>query len=205
MFLCDALPPGGRDLTLSVAVAPVADPAMRASGFAASPRLQLAVALGERVGLTTDVGLGTNGSALDAPGASLKFLLRAPEPGRTGFAASADLFGGSHDPSASEVGFGLGAIGALGWVTLRAGASLATRVATFTPHAHGGVSGALAVGTRWRVLGEVVTMASAHAASYAAGPTVKVALGESASLAAGILFPLASEAPTFTIQLGHGI
>lgn len=205
MFLCDALPPGGRDLNLAVTVAPVVDPATGASAFVSSPRMQLALALGERLGFTADVGLGTNGAALDAPGASLKFLLRAPEPGRTGFALSADLYGGSHDPVASEAGFGFGAIRSFGRVTLRAGATVATRVSEYTPHGHGGLSAALALGARWRLLGEVVGMTSGRDASLAAGPSVKVALGESASLAAGVLVPLAPAPPTFTIQVTHGI
>lgn len=204
MFLCDALPPGGRDLTLSVAVAPPPGDAAGVRGFTAAPRLQLAVALGERAGLTADVGLGTNGSPLDAPGASLKLLLRQPGPDRTGVALSADLYGGSHDPRASEAGLGLGLIRALGRVTLRAGASVATPVAGLAPHLHGGAAAAVAVG-RVRLLGELVGMAAARETSWAAGPTVKVAVGDGAALSSGVLLPLAGGAPTFTVQLAQGL
>jgi hypothetical protein len=206
MFLCDALPPGGRDLTLSVAVSP-ADPGPTgaASGFAAEPRLQLAYALGDRVGFTADVGLGANGAALDAPGASLKLLLRAPAPDRTGLALSLDLYGASHAPRASEAGLGLGLVRALGPVTLRAGASVATPVTGFGPHLHAGASAALAAGARVRLLGEVVTMASGRETSWAAGPSVKVALADAASASAGVLLPFDGGAPTFTVQLAHGL
>jgi hypothetical protein len=205
MFLCDPLPPGGRDLNLAVAVAPVVDPVTGARAFASTPRLQLAMGLGERLGFTADVGLGTNGAALDTPGASLKLLLRAPEPGRTGLALSADLFGGTRDLSTSEAGLGLGAIRAVGPVTLRASASIASPVVSWAPHAQGGVSAALALGSRWRVLGEVVGTTDGRNGSLAAGPTAKVALSETSSLAAGVLVPLAAEPPTFTIQVTHGI
>ncbi len=206
MFLCDALPPGGRDLTLSVAVSPAAPgPTRAASGFAAEPRLQLAYALGDRVGFTADVGLGANGAALDAPGASLKLLLRAPAPERTGVALSLDLYGASHAPRAPEAGLGLGLIRAVGPVTLRAGGSVATPVAGFGPHLHAGASAALAVGARVRLLGEAVTMISARQTSWGAGPTVKVALADTASASAGVLLPFDGGAPTFTVQLAHGL
>ena len=205
MFLCDALPPGGRDLVLGVTVQPAVDPATGARTFESAPRLQLAMGLGERLGLTADVGLGTNGAALDTPGASLKLLLRAPEPDQTGLALSADLFGGTRDFSTSEAGLGLGAIRALGAVTLRASAAVASPIASWAPHVHGGLSAALGLGSRWRLLGELVGTTDGRDGSLAAGPTVKVALSESASLAAGVLVPLAAEPPTFTVQLTHGI
>jgi hypothetical protein len=167
--------------------------------------VQLALALGERTGLTTDVGLGTNGAVLDAPGASLKLLLRSVAPGRTGLALSLDLYGGSHAQSASEAGVGLGAIRSFDRVTLRAGGSLATPVATFAPHLHGGVSAALPLGGRIRVLGEIVGTASARAMSWAAGPTVKVALGAGSALSGGVLLPFSGAAPTFTVQLAQGL
>jgi hypothetical protein len=206
MFLCDALPPGGRDLILSVAVSPPADPpASGGARFVAAPRMQVALALGERLGLTADVGLGTNGAALDAPGASLKLLLRRPGPESTGLALSADLYGGSHDPRASEAGLGLGALRAVGRVTLRAGASVATPVAAFGPHLHAGASAAVALGGRVRLLGEAVVMASSRERSWAAGPTVKVALSEGSALAAGVLLPAAGGPPTFTVQVAQGL
>jgi hypothetical protein len=206
MFLCDALPPGGRDLTLSVAVAP--DGARSASGapaYGAAPRMQLALARGARLGFTADVGLGSNGAALDAPGASLKLLLREPGADRTGLALSADLYGASHDPAASEAGIGLGAIRAVGRVTLRTGLSVATPITGLAPHLHAGASAALALGARVRVLGEVVTELRARETSWAAGPTVKVALSERASASAGVLAPLAGGPPTFAVQIAHGL
>jgi hypothetical protein len=206
MFLCDALPPGGRDLTLAVQVAPTPAVAGQSAGaYAASPRMQLAIALGERVGVTADVGLGSNGAVLDAPGASLKLLLRQPEPDRTGVALSLDLFGSSHDPRASEAGVGLGAIRALGRVTLRAGASVATPIGVLGPHLHAGASAAMALGGRVRLLGEVVAMVGSHETSWGAGPTVKVALAEGAAISTGVLLPFDGGAPTFTVQVAHGL
>src|SRR5690242_9294532 len=81
LFLCDPLPPGGRDVNLSVVVARgEPDPETHATHLVAAPRVQLAMALGERLGLTADVGLdGADGVRLHAPGASLKVLLRAPD------------------------------------------------------------------------------------------------------------------------------
>jgi hypothetical protein len=55
------------------------------------------------------------------------------------------------------------------------------------------------------VLGEVVGTTDGRNGSLAAGPTAKVALSETSSLAAGVLVPLAAEPPTFTIQVTHGI
>ena len=82
LFLCDALPPAGYAVNLTAAAAP---------RYVAS-RAQLAIGLSERIGVTADVGFASGG-ALDAPGASLKVLLRDPAPGRTGLAASLDAFG----------------------------------------------------------------------------------------------------------------
>jgi hypothetical protein len=207
LFLYDALPPGGRDLNLSLEVAKAdPDPVTGASSFSTSPRLQLALALGERVGLTADVGFASGGAkALAAPGASLKLLLREPGPARTGLAASLDLYGSSDALREFEAGLGLGAIRALGRVTVRAGASLASGVSTWSPHLHAGLSAALAFGGRWRALAEIVNETSAQETSFAAGPTVKVALSGASALAAGALFPLAGDAPTFTIQLTHSL
>lgn len=205
LFLCDTVPPGGRDLGLSVGVARgEPDPVTGEAPFVASPRLQLALALGERVGVTADVGFGAGGDLVDAPGASLKILLRPPGAGRTGLAASVDLFGSAHHPLASEAGLGLGAIRSFGRVTLRAGASAASAISGWSPHLHAGTSAAVALGA-WRVLGEVVGELAGGAATWAAGPTVKLAATERTALAAGALVPLAGGAPTFTVQLTQAL
>jgi hypothetical protein len=203
LFLCDALPPGGRDLSLSLAVQQgEIDPVTGEAEILAFPRLQLAMALGERVGFTVDVGFGTGGGDfLEAPGASLKLLLRAPGADRIGLAASIDLFGSFKSLDETEAGLGLGAIRSLGPVTLRASASLATGVRSWSPHLHGGASAAVALGERWRAFAELVADAQAGEVALAVGPAVKVALGEHTALAAGALIPLAAGMPTFSVQL----
>ncbi len=205
LFLCDSLPPGGRDVNLSVSVTRgEPDPQTNASRLTASPRVQLAMALGDRLGFTADVGLeGADGVRLHAPGASLKLLLRAPDAGRTGVAASLDLFGPEHAMGETEAGIGLGAIHPLGRFALRASASVASAVSSWSPHLHGGLSAAVALGQRWRVLCEVVADGSGGAVALSAGPTVKVQLADRTALMAGALFGLAkaAPAPTFTFQL----
>lgn len=207
-FLCDPLPPGGRDLNASLLVARgEPDPATGAAGLAVSPRLQLAMALGERAGFTADVGLATDGALVTAPAASLKVLLRAPAPDRTGLSASLDLFGPTHALLETEAGLGVGALRAVGGVTLRAGASLASGVASWSPHLHGGGSAALALGRRWRVLGEAVFSAGGGRATLAAGPTVKLAVAERTAVVAGALFGVAGApaAPTLGLQLTQAL
>jgi len=207
LFLCDPLPPGGRDLALSVVVEEgEPDPGTGERRLATSPRLQLAMALSDRVGFTADAGIATDGAAIDAPGASLKVLLRAPGRGRTGLSASLDLFGSTHSPADSEAGLGLGAIRSAGRVALRASASLATGVASWSPHLHGGVSAAVALGARWRALGELVADVSGGEAMVAAGPAVKLAIGEGAALMAGALFPVTpGAAPSLAVQLTRAL
>src|SRR5512138_398227 len=204
LFLYDPLPPGGRDLSLSLALERAeADPATGARALVASPRLQLALGFGERVGLTADVGIAGGGRLLQAPAASLKVLLRPPRDGATGLAASLDVFGAADPLDPAEAALGLGAIRPLGRLALRASASVATSVSTWTPHLHGGLSAALALGSRWRALGEVVGEIEHGALALAAGPTVKVAVGERTALMAGALFRLAPGAapPLVTVQL----
>jgi hypothetical protein len=206
LFLCDTLPPGGRDVNLSLALEEgEPDPVTGRADLVASPRLQLAVALGERLGLTADVGLATAGEVeLDAPGASLKLLLRDPQHGaRTGLSASLDLFGSTRSLDESEAGIGLGAIRAVGPLALRAAASVATGVREWTPHLHAGVSAAVALGARWRALAEVMADVSGGEAALTAGPTVKLALGEKTALMAGALFDVSpgTGMPAFLLQL----
>jgi hypothetical protein len=206
-FLEDALPPGSQDLNVSVQVAQgEPDPATGRASVVATPRLQLTTPLADgRLGLTVDVGVAPNGAPIDAPGASLKVLLRAPEPGRTGYAASLDLFGSLHRLSANEAGVGLNALRTAGPVTLRGAAGVATGVSAWSPHLHGGLSGGLALGERWRFLGELLVEVSRGEAVVSAGPTLKVALRRGVSLAAGALFHVAPSAgaPTFLLQLSR--
>jgi hypothetical protein len=207
VFLEDALPPGSQDLNVSVQVAQGAsDPATGRVSVVATPRLQLTTPLADgRLGLTVDVGIAPSGAPIDAPGASLKVLLRAPETGRTGFAASVDLLGSVHRLSASEAGVGLNALRIAGPVTLRGAAGFATGVSAWTPHFHGGLSGALPLGERWRLLGELLVEVSRGEGVVSAGPTLKVALWRGVSLAAGALLRVAPSAgaPTVLLQLSR--
>jgi hypothetical protein len=201
-FLRDDLPPGGRDLNLSVGVArgePEGETGE--ASFAASPRLQLAMALGERVGFTADVGLVNDGAAIDTPGASLKLLLRASDEDTTGLAASLDLLGSTTSLDEVEAGIGLGAIRSFGRLALRAAVGLSSGLSG-SPHVHGGVSAATRLASRWRVLGEVVADSADGGVTFGAGPTVKVTLSDKTALMMGALFQLApAAAPAFTVQL----
>ena len=206
LFLCDTLPPGGRDVNLSLALAQgEPDPVTGRTALVASPRAQLALALAERLGLTADVGFATAaGVELDAPGASLKLLLRDPRGGaRTGLSASVDLFGSTHGLHETEAGFGFGAIRGVGPLALRASASVASNVRDWTPHLHTGVSVAVALGARVRALAEAMAEVRGGAAALSAGPTVKVAFGERDALMAGALFDVSRGAgmPAFLLQL----
>jgi hypothetical protein len=206
LFLADTLPPGGRDVNLSLGLAEgEPDPITGRAEVVASPRAQLALALAPRIGFTADVGLATEGDvALDAPGASLKLLLRDPRGGaRTGLSASIDLFGSTRSLDETEGGLGLGVIRAVGPVALRAAAAIASGVRTWTPHLHTGASAALAVGTHVRALVEAVAELQGGEVDLAAGPMLKVALGGSTSLMAGALFDVSRDAglPTFLFQL----
>jgi hypothetical protein len=205
LFLADTLPPGGRDLNLSLAVEETeVDAATGETDFVTSPRLQLAMALGERAGFTADVGFDTTGAvALETPGLSFKYLLRTPGLGRTGLAASVDLFGSTHSLAETEMGLGLGAIRSVGRVGLRAAASLASGVSSWSPHLHTGVSAAIALGGRFRALAEVIADVGGGEVAFSAGPTVKVQLGESTALMGGALFDVrrAPAAPAFLFQL----
>lgn len=208
LFLGDSLPPGGRDVNLSVLVVEdEPDPVTGEAALAAFPRVQLALALGERVGVTADVGFGADGDLLDAPAASLKVLLRSPEGGRTGLSACLDLVGSTRSLGESVAGVGLGAIRAVGPVTLRASAGVASGVRSWSPLLVGGASAALALGARWRALAEVVAGVGAGEATAAAGPTLKLSLGERTALMAGALFPLTARggAPTLAFQLTQSL
>jgi hypothetical protein len=202
LFLCDPLPPGGRDLNLGVSGAPDG-----AGAVALVPRAQLAVALGDRLGLTADVAFDASSrSGLAAPGASLKALLRDPVGGRLGVGASLDLVG-IGALAGTESALGLGLLAPVGRVTLRGSASVATPLGTFAPHLHGGASAAVALGERWRLIGEVVTELGDAPFALSAGPAAKVALGRSSALAAGALLDLRAPTrlPAFVVQLTQGL
>lgn len=205
LFLYDAIPPGGREVNLTLALERgEPDPATGDASLVASSRVQLAVGLGARLGLTADLGLGTSDHvALDTPGASLKLLLRDPGDGaRTGLSASLDLFGSTHALSETEAGLGLGAIRAFGPVALRAALNFVTGVRTWSPHVHAGLSAGLALGDRWRALAEVVADVRDGDVAGSAGPTVKLSLGDRTALMAGALVELASpRTPRFTLQV----
>jgi hypothetical protein len=204
LFLYDALPPGGRDLNFSVAVTTgEPDPVTGETTLSTEPRMQLAMAINDRLGFTADVGIGTDDGSLQTPAASLKLLLRAPDAETTGIAASLDLFGSTQSFAETEAGLGLGAIRSFGRVALRVAASVASGISSWSPHLHAGASAALALGARWRALAEVVTEVSGGQATLAAGPTIKVALAERTALMAGALFPASPDAPApvFTFQL----
>jgi hypothetical protein len=196
LFLCDPLPPVGRDLGLAVLMVPGRpDPLTGEPSYLAQPRLQLAVALGERAGLTVDVGLGGEGQVIQAPAASFKALLRTPGADRIGLSASLDLFGSTRSLAETEAGLGVGAIRQLGPVGLRASAALASSLSSWSPHLHAGASAAMALGPRWRGLLEVITEVGSRGLAVAAGPTLKVALSEGSALVVGALLPLARSGP----------
>lgn len=201
LFLCDPLPPGGLGLNLSVAGAPDAG-----GRIGLASRVQVALGIGERLGLTADVGLDPAGGTIRSPAASLKALLRVPANGALGIAASLDLLAGASG-HAAETALGLGIIAPLGRLALRAGASGSTRIDGWTPHLHAGGSAALAFGTRWRVLCEVVSELGDGPASWSAGPTVKVALDAETSVSAGALVDLRQPAglPAFAVQLARAL
>jgi hypothetical protein len=197
LFLCDPLPPGGRDLGLGLATGP--------DGTLHQPRLQLALALGDRVGLTADAVLAP-ATGLAAPGAALKLLLRAPTGGALGVAASLELLGGS-TAAETETAVGVGLIRPLGRVTLRAGGSLATPLGAWSPHLHGGASAALALAPRWRLLAETIVELGDGAMRTSAGPAIRVAFDDRTSLAVGALFTIDARnpAPSFALQVTRGL
>jgi hypothetical protein len=205
LFLYDPLPAGSHDVNFSLGIEEgEPDPITGEADLVASPRLQIAAPLGERLGFTLDVGLDTVGTvALDTPGAALKLLLREAGPGRTGLAASLDLYGSTHSLGETEVGLGLGALRGVGPLGLRAAVSVASGVTSFTPHLHTGASAALALGDRFRVLAEVTADVSSDEVAIGAGPTLKIQLGPSTAFMAGALLDLRPGAalPVFAVQL----
>jgi len=201
LFLADTLPPGSHDLAVSVAVEHA-----HARTLSASPRLQLAAPLEERVGFTVDVGVPSEGG-LESPGASLKLLLRDAAADAIGLSASLDVYGSLDRGVDSEVAIVVGALRPLGSrLSLRASALLATGVSEFTPHAQAGFSAALALGARLCALGEVLLDAGGGALTVSAGPAFRLTLGDETSLMAGALFEAGKTAlPLFTFQLTRSL
>ena len=66
LFLCDPLPPGGPEVSLAVAARPRDQVDAAGPATELHPRVQLALALAERVGVTIDVGLARDGGRLIA-------------------------------------------------------------------------------------------------------------------------------------------
>lgn len=202
VFVPDTLPPGSVDLGLSLTLArgEPQTPGERAP-LVTLPRLQLALPLGERLGATAEVGLvgatrpGT-GVALDTPALALKYTLREPAPGTAGLSASLELYGSVHSLRDTELGVNLGAIRALGPVTLRAATGLASTATRWSPHLHVGASVAAQLSAGWRLLGEAVGAWPLHpdeGRSLSVGPALKRALGERAALTAGAVLGIAGE------------
>jgi hypothetical protein len=202
LFLADTLPPGSQDLNVAVAVEQdEADPATGERNFSAAPVVQFAVPLGERAGFTVDLGIPTGGP-IESPGASFKVLLREAAPARTGLSASFDVHGLLARQVDTEVAVGLGALRPIGPISVRATALGATGVSGWAPRLQAGVSAAVALSPRWIALAEVIADANRDGTAVSAGPTLKVALGESLAVMTGALFELGGPAtPVFTFQL----
>lgn len=197
LFLADTLPAGSHDLNLLLAVDH--DEAGRA---VTAPTLQYAAPLGDRAGFTLDLAIPPAGEAVDAPALSLKLLLVPPDEGATGLSACLDLQPSFRAGVPTAAGVGLGAIRQVGPVALRMTGLVASPVSTWDPALQAGVSAALQLGSRLRVLAEVVADAAHGRWHWSAGPTLKVALAEKVSLMGGVLVALdRGGPPTFTVQL----
>ena len=180
MFLADTLPPTEREIDLAFALEH--EPA---GGVAASPDLQLAIPIEERIGLTVDAGLGAGG--LEHPGAALKVLLREASPGNLGLSASVDWH--ASPGGGGDVALAVGALGQAGPLGLRAALLAVTGTSAWRPRPGAGLSAALEPHPGLRLLCEVVAERAPRGAAISAGPTVKLSLG-GASLLAGALVEL---------------
>ncbi len=210
LYLCDPVPTGGQEVSLAFTLrSRDGEGSTGGSELVPSPRVQLALALSDRLGLTVDLGFTREQGrvAADAPGASLKLLLLDPAGGRTGLATSIDLFGSTHSLAEAEVGLGLGALRAFGPVTARASLSAATTISAWGPHLHAGASVALALSSRVRALAELVADLGNGERAVAAGPTLKGVLADRTTLAVGALLPIgAGTRPlVVTVLLTQGI
>ncbi len=209
LFMYDALPVGERELNLILGIEESEpDPVTGEASLVSVPVVELAMPFGARLGLATRIAIATDGEAiLDAPAASLKYLLRRPGAHRLGLSASLDVVGSMRSASDTEAGLGLGAIRAVGPVALRATVSGATTVSSWSPRLEGGLSAAIAFGSSWCALAEVVTKVAGGDVTFAAGPTVKIDIGEHLAIKGGALFPLAPGigTPSFAIQLTQSL
>jgi hypothetical protein len=199
-FLADPVPPAGTDLNLSLSLAPEDDGGTR--GYGAQPRAQLATRLAPGLGLTVDAGLARSGSGrvtLAPFAASLKLgpADAGSGPGGLGLHACADLQADPADWAGSEAGLGLGVIRGIGPVTLRGAALVMSRVGRWDPHGHAGLSAALALGARLRLLLEAVADLRSSGSALAAGPTLKLEVAEGTTLSVGALLGVA---PRFGVE-----
>ncbi|MGC3996729.1 MAG: hypothetical protein QM767_04025 [Anaeromyxobacter sp.] len=192
LFLPDTLPPGGTELNVAASFERAApDDGDGHRTLRVAPGFQLAQALGGRAGFTADVGLSPDGDRLVDPAASLKVLVL--DGGETGLtlSASADWMGTFEQDGVQEGGLALGLMQPLGGITVRASAQLASPVDGWQPHAHGGLSGALALGSRWHALLELAGDTGADDDCLSLGPSLKAQLGEATALMFGGLFRVA--------------
>lgn len=124
----------------------------------------------------------TDGSGVERAGASLKLLLREASADATGLSASLDLYGSLDREVDTETAVALGLLRPAGDVAFRACALVASGVSSWTPRLVAGVSATLARSARWSALAEVVADVSRGRSAVSAGPTMKLALGESVTL-----------------------
>lgn len=186
-FLIDTLPPTGRELALSLS-----STGGGPEGATTAARLQAALALSDRLGVTASAGLASApGSrlSLDAPALSVKWLLLPAASARTGFSASLDVLSAPGEPGGAELVVGVGALRQLGPFTARAALGVASVAGALAPHLHAGGSLAFAPGGPWRLLAESIGEWSPdrEERSLALGPTVKYALSDRSALAASLL------------------
>lgn len=209
-FLADPLPPGGHELNLIVAGGPDAHGTLDLL-----PAVELGLRPDPRVGLVVgaavepDSGVRRYGdyqSPLHSPAASLRVLLRSPEGGALGVATCLDVLGPGPGHEVEATG-GLGLIRAVGAVTLRAAASVTTSVTNWGPRLHAGLSAAVGIGRRWRLLGEAIVETAGGETAAWGGPSAKVELRPDVALAAGALLDLRDPAqpPRLIAQLTVGL
>jgi hypothetical protein len=206
-FLADPVPTEGTDLNLALGLSPGPND----TGLM-EPRAQLATRLAPGLGLAVDAGLavGPAGQVALAPfAASLKLALADPAsaPGGLGLHASADLQVDPLDGGGSEGGLGLGLSRGAGPVTLRGAVWGMSALGRWDPHAHAGLSAALGLGARTRLLLEAVANLRGADSSLGAGPTLKVELSPGTSLSAGALFAVApwSGVAAVLVQVGRAL
>lgn len=202
-FLADPVPAAGTDLNLLLGVSQVE------GGTGSQQRAQLATRLAPGLGLAAEggVAIGPAGEAALAPfAASLKLALAEPGEGPAGLGvhACADLQSDPAEWAGSEAGLGLGLSRGLGPVTLRGTAWAMSAVGRWDPHAHAGLSAAVALGARARLLLEAVADLRAHGSALGAGPTLKVEVAPGTTLAAGALLAVAPWAGVAQVQVQAG-